>query len=172
MRRMLLLMVGLCSAFPASAADGWSSYSNPRFGYSAEVPPGFTLERESDNGDGASFRSEDGRSRLLLFGATVEDDDFASEVHRRIGWDRDKGWEITYDKVTPGWASYSGSRSADILYVRGVALCDGSAAYFHIEYPHAVLKAFNSVVSRMVDGLRPAAGCNRAPQGAPDAAQQ
>ncbi len=171
LRYALLLILGLCAAFPTSAADGWSGYSNPRFGYSAEVPPGFALEQESDNGDGASFRSDDGRSRLLIFGTTVEDNNFAAEARQRIGWNKGEGWEITYDKVTPGWASYSGARAADILYVRGVVLCDGSAAYFQLEYPRDALKAFNDVVSRMVTSLRPAEGCNQAPRTAPGAAQ-
>ena len=73
--------------------------------------------------------------------------------------------------MTPGWASYSGARAADILYVRGVVLCDGSAAYFQLEYPRDALKAFNDVVSRMVTSLRPAEGCNQAPRTAPGAAQ-
>jgi len=166
-----MLIAGLCSACPAFAADDWTRYSNPRFGYSADVPPGFTLKQEGDNGDGAAFRSDDGRSRLLLFGTMVEDNDFAAEARQRIGWDRQDGWEITYDKVTPGWVSYSGARSTHILYVRGIALCDGSAAYFHLEYPRDALKRFNSVISRMVTSLQPAVGCNQAPLAAPGAAQ-
>lgn len=170
MRFALLLIAGLFTACPALAADGWTGYSNPRFNYSADVPPGFMLTQESDNGDGATFRSKDGGAKLLLFGASVEDGTFATDARRRITWDRQEGWEITYDKVTPGWASYSGSRGADILYVRAVALCDGSAAYFQLEYPRAALKSYNGVVSRMVRTLRPATGCNQAPKTAPGAA--
>lgn len=169
MRYALLLIASLCAAIPVLAADGWTRYANPRFSYSAEVPPGFTLTQESDNGDGATFDSKDS-ARLLIFGAFAEDGAFAADTRQRIAWDTQKGWAITYEKVTPGWASYSGSRSGDILYVRGIALCDGSAAYFQLTYPRAALKTYDRLVSRMVKSLRPAEGCQHAPASAPVAA--
>ena len=169
MKYTLVLIASLFTAIPVWASDGWTSYANPRFDYSAEVPPGFTLTQESDNGDGATFESRDG-ARLLIFGAFVEDGAFAADIRQRIVWDNQKGWQITYEKVTPGWASYSGAKGADILYSRAVALCDGSAAYFQLEYPRKALKAYNSLVSRMVKSLRPATGCNQAPTSAPAAA--
>ncbi len=169
MKYTLLLIASLFTAIPVWASDGWTSYANPRFGYSAEVPPGFTLTQESDNGDGATFESKDG-ARLLIFGAFVEDGAFAADIRQRIVWDNQKGWQITYEKVTPGWASYSGARGAGILYSRAVALCDGSAAYFQLTYPRKALKAYNRLVGRMVKSLRPATGCNQAPTSAPAAA--
>lgn len=170
LRQAILLMAALGASSSAGAADDWTRYSNPRFGYSAAVPPGFTLQREADNGDGATFRSEDGRSELSIYGTTVEDGEFAGAARKRVDWDRADGWTITYDKVTEGWASYSGTRSSDILYVRGIALCDGDAAYFHLRFPRDALKAFNGVIRRMVKSLRPATGCDHAPQQAPGAA--
>ncbi len=171
LRHALLLTAALCTSSPALAADDWTSYSNPRFGYSAAVPPGFTLGQEADNGDGATFRSDDGRSELSIYGTMLENGEFAGEARKRIDGDRAAGWTITYDKVTNGWASYSGARSTDILYVRGIALCAGNAAYFHLRYPRDTLKTFNSVIGRLVKSLRPAAGCEQAPQQAPGAAQ-
>jgi hypothetical protein len=165
----LLLIVAFFTAIPVLAADGWIRYSNPRFGYAAEAPPGFTLTQESDNGDGATFESKDG-ARLLIFGAFVEGGAFTADIRQRIAWDNQQGWQVTYDKVTPGWASYSGARGGDILYSRAVTLCDDSAAYFQLTYPRKALKAYNSLVSRMVTSLRPSTGCNHAPAAAPAAA--
>ncbi len=169
LKHALLLIAGLFIAIPVLAAESWTRYSNPRFDYSADVPPGFTLTAESDNGDGATFDAKDG-ARLLIYGAYVEDGAFAADIRQRIIWDNQKGWQITYEKVTPRWASYSGARGADILYSRAVALCDGSIAYFQLTYPRQTLKAYNSLVGRMVKSLRPAAGCNQAPTSAPAAA--
>lgn len=171
LRHALLLTVALCTSSPVLAGDDWTSYSNPRFGYSTAVPPGFTLGQEADNGDGATFRSDDGRSELSIYGTMLETGEFAGEARKRIDRDRAAGWTITYDKVTNGWASYSGARSQDILYVRGIALCAGNAAYFHLRYPRGTLKTFNNVIGRLVKSLRPAAGCEQAPQKAPGAAQ-
>lgn len=170
LKHALLLTAALSAISPALAADDWTRYSNPRFGYSAAVPPAFALQKEADNGDGATFHSEDGRSELLIYGAMIEDGDFAGAAEKRIDRDRTAGWTITYDKVTEGWASYSGSRAADVLYVRGIALCDGTAAYFHLRYPRDALKTFNGVIGRMVKSLRPATGCDQAPRHAPAAA--
>jgi len=170
LRHALLLIASLCAATPVLAADNWTHYANPRFDYSAEVPPGFRLTQESDNGDGATFESRDG-ARLLIFGAFVDDGAFAADTRQRIIWDSQKGWQITYEKVTPGWASYSGAKGGDIRYSRAVTLCDGSAAHFQLTYPRTALKAYNNVVDRMVKSLRPAAGCsNQAPTSAPGAA--
>lgn len=170
LRHALLLIAALSASSPALAADDWTRYSNPRFGYSAAVPPGFTRQQDADNGDGATFRSDDGRSELLIYGTMIEDGEFAGAARKRIDRDRADGWTITYDKVTEGWASYSGSRTADVLYVRGIALCDGNTAYFHLRYPRDALKTFNGVIGRMVKSLRPATGCDQAPQQAPGAA--
>ena len=170
-RLLFLLLAALVLSLPASAADGWESYSNPRYGFTAAVPPGFKLAQESDNGDGATFRSQDGRAELLLFGANVIDGNFSDEIRQRIGWDRQEGWTITYDKVTSNWASYSGSKGVDILYVRGVVLCDGSAGYFHLRYPQDMQKTFAPLIGRMVKALHPAGGCEQSPKAAPGAAQ-
>lgn len=167
--KLLLLIACLCAAGPVFAADGWTSYANARFAYHADVPPGFTLTRESDNGDGATFSSTDG-ARLLIFGSFAEDGAFAADVRQRIAWDRQKGWDITYETVKPGWASYSGTRSSTILYVRGVSLCDNSAAYFQLEYPRTALKTYKAPIGRMIKSLRPAAGCNQPPAATPGAA--
>ncbi|WP_438749523.1 hypothetical protein [Pararhizobium sp. O133] len=171
LKHVLSAVVALAVSFPAFAADDWTGYVNPRFGFNAAVPPGFALARESDNGEGATFRSDDGRSELLLFGTTIVDGDFSDEVRQRIVWNRNEDWNITYDKVTKGWASYSGAKDSDILYVRGVLLCDGSAAYFHLRYPQDALKHFNPLIGRMVKTLRPAGGCEQSPKAAPGAAQ-
>lgn len=170
-KHILWTLAALVLALPASAADTWTNYANPRFGFAAVVPPGFALAQESDNGDGATFLSDDGRSELMLFGTQIVDGDFEDEVRQRIGWDANEGWAVNYDKVTPGWASYSGTRGPDILYVRGIVLCDGSAAYFHLRYPHDALKKFDPMIGRMVRALRPAGGCEQSPNAAPDAAR-
>lgn len=170
LRHTLLLTAIFSAASPALAADDWTSYSNPRFGYSVAVPPRFTLGQESDNGDGATFQSDDGRSELSVYGAMAENGEFFGEARKRIDWDKAAGWTITYDKVTGGWVSYSGARATDVLYVRGIALCGGNAAYFQLRYPRDALKTFNSVIGRMVKSLRPTTGCDQAPQAAPGAA--
>lgn len=165
------LLAALAFSLPVFAADGWTTYTNPRFGFALAIPPGFVLAQESDNGDGATFRSNDARAELLVFGTNIVDGDFSGEVRQRIGWDSNDGWAISYEKITKGWASYSGARGPEILYVRGILLCDGSAGYFHLRYPQAALKTFDPLIGQMVKSLRPAGGCEQSPMTAPGAAR-
>jgi hypothetical protein len=52
-KRFLFL---LFFALPAAAfAQGWEPYVNARFGFAVDVPPGFTLVQEADNGDGRTY---------------------------------------------------------------------------------------------------------------------
>ena len=67
----------------------------------------------------------------------------------------ERGWSLSYKRVTQRWASYSGTRDGMILYARAIALCDGTQfASFEIEYPAGDLDAMHSVIERMVPSLK------------------
>src|SRR4051794_4697042 len=105
---LLLLMVT-----PVFAAD-WPVYSNARFGYSVEVPPGFVAQPEADNGDGRAFRTP--TASLTVIGGNIVEGDFEAEVGQRQAYLTDDGWAITYQVTTPRYASYSGKNGAHIMY--------------------------------------------------------
>ncbi len=155
------------AGMPAAQAASWQVYSNPRYGYTIDIPPGFTLQSEADNGDGATFAASGGAS-LLVFGTNL-DGEFSQDAETRVGGEKDAQWTITYEKVTAAWASFSGVRKGDVLYERGVRLCDGGAGFFRLQYRKADIKRFNPLVTRMAKSLRPAAGCETRPSAGPDA---
>jgi hypothetical protein len=144
---------------PAAAQDDWHPYSNPRFGYTVEIPPGFEMHQQADNNDGASFHADDNGATLMVFGTHPPAGDFETDVADRIGYERDDDWRILYSRVTPAWASFSGARGREVFYTRAIALCDGSAAYC----------LFPAAVSQIeADELRRrhlAHGCGAAPLG-------
>jgi hypothetical protein len=76
---------------------------------------------------------------------------------------REGGWSLSYERVTPGWASYSGTRNGIVVYARAIALCGGAQfASFQLEYPERDLSEMNPVVERMVRSLGPSgdgSGC-------------
>ncbi|MHB1104307.1 MAG: hypothetical protein ACYC0C_16340 [Devosia sp.] len=156
MRSLILL------ASAALAAD-WHSYENARFGYAIGVPPGFSGEGEADNGDGQLFNSGDGTQLLRVYGGNVIEDSFEAAVGDSMDYARDDGWALSYKRVTPSWASWSGSRNGMVLYARAIALCGGEQyAAFELEYPERDLKAMNPVIERLVGSLKPSgagAGC-------------
>lgn len=166
--RLLLILIGVfCLPLAALAAE-WTPYANARFGFAVEIPPGFTLVREADNGDGQSYAN--GEARLAVWGHTLAEGDFKDDVaERRASYARE-GWDLSYDRQTAGWASLSGTRGTSILYHRAIALCDGAAASFVLEYPDTMKAEISPLVGRLVKSLRPAQGCTNA-QGAAPAAQ-
>lgn len=160
MRRGLFaiaLLPGL--ALPAAAADDWHPYANPRFGYTVEIPPGFEMQKQANNGDGASFHADDNGATLIVLGTHPPGGYFETDVAERIGYEKEDRWRILFSRVTPAWASYSGARDREVFYTRAIALCDGSAAYFRLQYRKSRLTSFDGVISRMAAALRPSEVC-------------
>ena len=132
----------------------WTRYNNSRFGYRIDIPPSFSAVDEADNGDGGVSQSPDGRSELRVWGSHILEDNFASEVSGRIEGDKADGWNVSYEKRTAKWASWSGSKDGRIVYQRAIPLCDDqAAAYFRLEYEQSQIAAFDTVVARMVRSL-------------------
>ena len=92
--RIILFLLLLCS--PAFAAE-WTVYSNPRFGVSIDVPPGFVNDvPEPENGDGLTFHSGDGKADLLVWGNNLVDGDFLDDGMSRLRGEKDEGWNVSY----------------------------------------------------------------------------
>jgi hypothetical protein len=157
-RAMRILALILLTLFATPAlAKGWDHYDNARFGYGVDVPAGFEWGGESQNGDGQSFYRPRGAQGLLVWGGNMQGD-FESEVTTAMDYAvAENGWNISYQAVTPRWASFSGVKGQRILYQRMVLLCDGTSyAAFRAEYSAADLTDMNPVVEHMVQSLRSA----------------
>ena len=154
--RLILALLMLVSV-PALAAE-WGHYDNARFGYGIDIPPGFVAGGEADNGDGQVFSTP--TATLRVFGGNLLQD-FEAEAAQRRAFATSDGWALTYQVTTPGRASYSGKRGARILYARLIALCGGTAfGMFELEYSRSDITKFDSVVTRLVQSLRPTANAS------------
>ena len=93
------VMVGLIAVSRAAPAlDRWTTYANPRFGTIADYPADLLTVQDAppENGDGASFRTADGRAHLSIYGAyNVENDTPQSYVANIDGFEG-----ATYKRVT------------------------------------------------------------------------
>lgn len=158
-RRLAALAAALVLlAMPAAAAE-WTHYDNARFGYSVDVPPGYEVTQQALNGDGVVMKSADGRSTLRVYGGFNVEADFETSLATGMGHAEADGWALSYKRVTPGWASYSGTRNGQILYARAISICAGSGyASFELVYPAGEVAAFGPVVDRMVGSLKGGAG--------------
>jgi hypothetical protein len=151
--RIFLAVLFALLATPAFA-QGSQKYDNARFGYSVEIPATFEAQGESDNGDGQAFAHPTKPIDLLVWGGNLLEG-FETAVSQRMGWDQDDAWNITYQVVTPRWASWSAIRGSRILYQRMVLLCEGASyAAFRAEYSVTDSAEMEPVVERMVRSLR------------------
>ncbi|SEP85396.1 hypothetical protein SAMN05428969_1203 [Devosia sp. YR412] len=151
--RILALLLFALITIPALAQD-WRAYDNARFGYSVEIPPGFRSLGESESGDGQGFINTRTPIELLVWGGNLAGD-FETEVAQRMAWSEADAWNITYQAVTPRWASYSAVKGSRVLYERLVLLCDDTSyAAFRAEYSVTETADMNQPIERMVQSLR------------------
>jgi hypothetical protein len=132
----------------------WGTYSNARYQYSLDIPPGFSRIREAENRDGGTSRTLDGSARLAVWGANLLGKPFRDEVGDRIAGDAAEGWDLSYKRVTGEAASWSGTREGRILYARAIPLCGDAAGFFRIEYEKAHRQAFDEIVEGLVESFR------------------
>ncbi len=153
----LALGLVLCvwtGAIADAAGQHWATYANPRFGTTADYPADlFTVQDPSpENGDGASFRTADGRAQLSIYGAYNVENDTPQSYVAKI--DELKG--ATYKRVSSVFYAVSGASGADIYYDR----CnfppgnDDILNCFHITYPAAEKAVWDPIVTRISKSLR------------------
>ncbi|RVD23975.1 MAG: hypothetical protein EOQ27_01785 [Mesorhizobium sp.] len=155
MTRFLLSLVSILFFSTLLQAQAWQPFGVRQFGFTFDVPPGFVLTQRSDQG--AAFRGAN-EAFLAVWGARLGKASFRAEIKHRMVEDEKAGWKLTYRRVTPRWASYSGINNGQIRYVRAIAICDDRAALFTINYSKSEKIPYDPVVVRMVRSLK-AEGC-------------
>jgi hypothetical protein len=147
-------------SYAGVAKERWATYTNPRFGTTADYPAGlFTvLDPPPENGDGQGFRTPDGRAHLSIYGAwNVEGDTPQTYVANYVDL---AGASVTYKQVTDRFYVISGTREGKIFYDRcnfsvgpqGIIDC------LTISYPEQEKSEWSPIVSRLSRSLRPGRG--------------
>jgi hypothetical protein len=150
------LIVACCSI---ALANGWTTYVNPRFGTRAEVPlTGFSADRPPENGDGQSWTSTDGESRISVYGSfMVVADTFQGYREFTLNTARKDGVTITYSAGTNSWFAYSGTQGSAIVYMKALLSNDCAPPIVHhiyLQYPAAHRIRYDMIVTRMAKSLR------------------
>jgi hypothetical protein len=96
---------------------------------------------------------------LQVFSTIIPNGDFSTEANVRVALAKDQGWKISYSKSNSRGISFSGTKQGRIVYVRGVALCNGGAAFFQMDYSKADMQRYDAMVMRLVRSLRPTKKC-------------
>lgn len=131
--------------------QAWQPFGIKQFGFTFDVPPSFVLTQHSEQG--AAFQGKND-AFLAVWGARLGKASFRTEIEHRMVEDEKDGWKLTYQRVTPRWASYSGTKGGQIRYVRAIAICNHRAALFTVNYSRAEKIPYDPVVVRMVRSLK------------------
>ena len=157
---MRFILVGLMLVVTASSSLA-KPYGNARFGYFVDVPDIVSSNKaESENGDGASFKSSDGAVALTTYGAWLQDENYAQAFKQLIKYAQQDGWSVSYQRISPkGFGVYSGSKAGRIFYGRAVPSCGGKAiATYQIEYPAAQRATYDAMLKRLNASLKAGKG--------------
>lgn len=158
------LAIATCASIGvAMGQERWETYTNPRFGTAADFPSSIFSVRNQppDNGDGQSFQSSDGRAQLSIYG------------QHNAGADTPKSYlenyvdqqGVSYRRVTSRYYVVSGVRDGSIFYQRCnfSADRDGIIDCLNVSYPIQEKAAWDSIVARLSQSLRPGHGIEPRP---------
>ena len=153
-----LVGLSLVTPAPEAAAETWKLYVNARYGTAAEYPADrFHPGRPPDNGDGQSFRAEDGAELAIFAGLNIDDDTPAKyEAFLRSGSSDYK--DVTYRATGSNWLVLSGHRGDSIFYEKYIFAKGKDVDVIHglvMTYRRATKAVYDPIVARMAQSLRP-----------------
>jgi hypothetical protein len=140
----------------APAADSeWKKYANARFGFVLTYPATLIAREEAMNGGGREFHSKDGEFSVAAFAHFfVPDSGDSFEKRWREELDT-PNVTITYKKKAPNWYVVSGLTKSGTEYYHKLYRKGSNWAAFHITYPHAKNKEYDSWVARIEKSFVP-----------------
>ena len=153
------------SSGKTKAAESWTAYKNPRFGYTLSYPSSvFRPQAPAENGDGQSFLSTDGKSKIAVY-ATVNDEHFTPAQYRETILKEFTGYnQIDYSPKGKTWFVLSGIRSDVIYYQKVMFSCrDNVINALSVTFPRAEKKFYEGLIEVMEDNFKPGTGaaCKR-----------
>ena len=136
-----------------AGSQEWEQFGFRKLGFGFDVPPGFVLKETAENGGGATFEAEDEAS-LAVWGDNLPKRNFKATVQAQLNADEEEGWDVSYRRITPVWASYSGTKDGRIRYFRAIAVCNDRVGIFQLDYDVADKVPYDPIVVRMVRSLK------------------
>ena len=143
------------SAQPSPTTEIWSVYRNDRYGFRLEYPSSLFLpESPPTNNNGRSFRTSDGRARLIAYASMNHEgkslDEIRSEYLESAG-----NLVVTYNRIVGRGIVISGESGNDIVYTR-IILSAGADVINVVEitYPTEWKELFDPIVTRISRSFR------------------
>lgn len=152
------LLILLLTATVAAGAGGWSTESDPKFGFVFAYPQDLfaSVDVDSDRPAFHYFASESDEAKFLVGAWDNRSGQTPKEFKRWMLANADGYEDITYQPHGRSWFVVSGYRGNQIYYEKLMFSCGGSIAnVLAISYPAARRDPFDRVVERMEDRFRP-----------------
>ena len=155
MKQIVLTFVVLARSLTQTVAQDWTPFGIKRFGFIFDLPPGFNFVNslKEEGAEGAVFRHPDG-DILAVWGVDLDQRDFLASIKDQMQQDEGEGWNITYKRVTPKWAAYSGVKEGLIRYVKAITVCDDRAAFFLMDYDRNQKIEYDPIVTQMEKSMK------------------
>ncbi|MCO6388420.1 hypothetical protein [Aliihoeflea sp. 40Bstr573] len=149
--------VSMLFVSPATAQE-FNLLRDDAFGYEIPIPAAYELSLRPEAGNSRLYHNPQG-DILAVWAGDVGASGFREAVRQRMRRDEDEGWDITYERITADWASYSGIQADQIRYLRAIRYCGDRMAYFLVDYALSQKERYDPIVTHMVRRLRPSGSC-------------
>jgi hypothetical protein len=151
--KFTLALLALSSPLAAFAED-WTSYTNPRFGFSVDVPAGLEATH-SDNGDGATFSDPSGVLSLSVYGANIVEGSFTDQLALSRDALAEREAEFGIEQDGGDRFVITGDAGGRRYYHYAQALCDGQqSANIWIDYAASEQARVDGWTETMVGSLK------------------
>ncbi|MCS6885472.1 MAG: hypothetical protein RMM17_02400 [Acidobacteriota bacterium] len=148
---LLLIAASLYAVEAHAQSNDYRIYYNNRFGYSIEYPANLLIPQgESDNGDGQTFLSPDGKSKAIVYAGYDVLGESLTQLYNRDLKSR-KG--VTYKLLRQNFFVISGIEDDQVFYRK--TFCKKNIIYtFEISYPAAEKPTYDAVTTKMSKSFR------------------
>jgi hypothetical protein len=130
----------------------YSSYTNPRFGFSIAYPSLFTEELTPENGDGIGYKSKDGSASLIAYGGNTTPGSSTKSMYESAL--NDIAVIPAYSRVATSWFAVSWEQEGKIYYQK-VFVGPGSYDGFILSYAVGKKDEYEDVTNAISKSFHP-----------------
>jgi hypothetical protein len=146
----------------AATVSDYETYSNGRFGFSIDFPRKLLIPQGvADNGDGQTFISHDGKTRLAVWGSNNSADPSEPADTPKTAYakalkaiNKEGKRQLTLKLQKDNWFVLSGFEGANIFY-RKVYFIKNQFIHFEISYPTAQREQWDAVAAKLAKSFKP-----------------
>jgi pimeloyl-ACP methyl ester carboxylesterase len=139
-----------------STGGAYTRYTNPRFGFSCEVPSGFRAGEEPANGDGLQFTSQSGEGFMICSGANNVFAYSAEQGHADdIASAQAAGNSVEYENLDGSVSTVSGFDEDGDIYYRRTVWGEGSTNTLYWLYQSSAQAEYGPLVEHTARTFAP-----------------